>query len=76
MPSDQSRIIERTKIAYSPLHKAFEKHIKTIEDQGIKDRNILNIGMQIICMVWRCRKSFQQIVLKGQKILPNLMKIL
>ena len=33
---DQSRIIEQAKIAYSPLGKAFEKQIKTIEDQGIK----------------------------------------
>ena len=36
MPSDQSRIIEHAKFTYSPLRKAFEKHIKTIEDQGIK----------------------------------------
>ena len=36
MPSDQSRIIQHAKFTYSPLRKAFEKHIKTIEDQGIK----------------------------------------
>ena len=34
--SDQSRIIEHVKFTYSPLGKAFEKQIKTIEDQGIK----------------------------------------
>ena len=34
--SDQSRIIERAKFTYSPLSKAFEKQIKTIEDQGTK----------------------------------------
>ena len=33
LPSNQSRIIEQTKFAYSPLGKAFEKQIKTIEDQ-------------------------------------------
>ena len=33
--SDQSRI-EQAKFTYSPLSKAFEKQIKTIEDQGIK----------------------------------------
>ena len=36
LPSDQSRIIEQAKFTYSPLAKAFEKQIKTIEDQGIK----------------------------------------
>ena len=36
LPSDQSKIIEQDKLAYSPLGKAFEKQIKTIEDQGIK----------------------------------------
>ena len=32
MTSDQSRIIEEAKFTYSPLGKAFEKQIKTIED--------------------------------------------
>ena len=36
LPSDQSRIIEQAKFTYSPLGKAFEKQIKTNEDQGIK----------------------------------------
>ena len=36
LPSDQSGIIEPTKFTYSPLGKAFEKQIKTIEHQGIK----------------------------------------
>ena len=36
MPSDQIRIIEQVKFTYSPLVQAFEKQIKTIEDQGIK----------------------------------------
>ena len=36
LPADQSRIIEQTKFTYSPLGKAFEKQIKTIEEQGIK----------------------------------------
>ena len=33
---DQSRIIEQAKFTYSPLCKAFEKQIKTIEEQGKK----------------------------------------
>ena len=36
LPSDQSRIIEQAKFTYSRLGKTFEKQIKTIEDQGIK----------------------------------------
>ena len=36
MPSYQSRIIEQAKFTYSPLGKAFEKQIKTTEDQGLK----------------------------------------
>ena len=36
LPPDQSRLIEQTKFTYSPLVKAFEKQIKTNEDQGKK----------------------------------------
>ena len=32
--SNQQQIIEQTKFTYSPLGKAFDKQIKTIEDQG------------------------------------------
>ena len=34
--SNQQQIIEQTKFTYSPLEKAFEKQIKTIENQGKK----------------------------------------
>ena len=33
LPSNQKQIIEQAKFTYSPLRKAFEKQIKTIEDQ-------------------------------------------
>ena len=36
MPSNQQQIIEPVKFIYSTLGKAFEKQIKTIEDQGKK----------------------------------------
>ena len=36
LPSTQQRIKEQTKFTYSPLEKAFDKQIKTIEDQGKK----------------------------------------
>ena len=40
LPSNQQQIIEQTKFIYSPLGKAFEKQIKTIEDQ-VKNRLML-----------------------------------
>ena len=36
LPSNQSRLIEEAKFIYSDLGKAFEKQLKTTEDQGIK----------------------------------------
>ena len=42
LPSNQQQIIEQTKLTYSPLGKAFDKQIKTIEDQGKKQVNALN----------------------------------
>ena len=33
---DQSRITELAKFTYSPLTRGFEKQIKTIEEQGMK----------------------------------------
>ena len=36
LPSNQRQIIEQTKFAYSPLGKAFENQIKTVEDRGKK----------------------------------------
>ena len=43
LPSDQSRIIEQAKFTYSPLGKAFEKQIKTIEEQGKKQVEALEV---------------------------------
>ena len=42
LPSNQQQIIEQTKFTYSPLGKAFNKQIKTIEDQGKKQVDALN----------------------------------
>ena len=36
LPSNQQQIIEQARFTYSPLGKASEKQIKTIEDQGEK----------------------------------------
>ena len=43
LPSNQQQIIERAKITYSPLGKAFEKQTKTIEDQGKKQVDALKV---------------------------------
>ena len=42
LPSNQQQIIEQAKFTYSPLGKAFDKQIKTIEDQGKKQVDALN----------------------------------
>ena len=36
LPSNQQQIIEQARFTYSPSGKAFEKQIKTIEEQGEK----------------------------------------
>ena len=41
LPSNQQQIIEQAKYFYSPLGKAFQKQIKTIEDQGEKQIDAL-----------------------------------
>ena len=41
LPSNQQQIIEQAKFTYSPLGKAFEKQIKTIQDQGRKQIDAL-----------------------------------
>ena len=43
LPSDQSRIIEQAKFAYSPIGKAFEKQTKAIEEQGQKQVKALEV---------------------------------
>ena len=42
LPSNQQQIIEQAKFTCSPLGKAFEKQIKTIEDQGKHQLEALN----------------------------------
>ena len=41
LPSNQQQITEQAKFTYSPLGKAFEKQMKTIEDQGKKQIDAL-----------------------------------
>ena len=41
LPSNKQQITEQAKFEYSPLGKAFEKQVKTIEDQGKKQTEAL-----------------------------------
>ena len=43
LSSDQSRIIEQARFTYFSHEKVFEKQIKTIEDQGIKQVEVLKV---------------------------------
>ena len=43
LPSDQNRTIEQAKFTYSPLGKTFEKQMKTIEEQGKKQVEALQV---------------------------------
>ena len=67
LPSNPQQIIEQTKFTYSPLGKAFEKHIKTIEDQGQKQiraiqdqgqiKTIKNMLMMLKILYWSQKKK-------------------
>ena len=47
LPSNQQQIIQQAKFNYSPLGKALEKQIKTIEDQGTKQVKAIQDNKQI-----------------------------
>ena len=51
--SDQRIVIEQAKFTYSPLGKAFEKQIKTIEDQG--ENQIKNI---LLFRTFKTKRNF------------------
>ena len=48
LPSNKQQIIEQAKFTYSPLAKAFEKQIKTIEYQGEKQIKAIQDNKQTI----------------------------
>ena len=47
LPPNQQQIIEQGKFTYSHLGKAFEKQIKTIEDQGEKQIKVIQNQGQV-----------------------------
>ena len=48
LPLNQLQIIQQAKFNYSPLGKALEKQIKTIEDQGKKQVKAIQDNKQIV----------------------------
>ena len=51
LPSNQKQIIEKAKFSYSPLGKAIEKQVKTIEDPGEKQIKAVQNHREIkICL--------------------------
>ena len=48
LPSNQQQITQQAKFTYSPLGKAFEKQIKTIKDQGIKQVKAIQDNKQFV----------------------------
>ena len=47
LPSDQKQMIELAKFTYSPLGEAFEKQIKTTDDQGEKQIKAIQNQQQV-----------------------------
>ena len=48
LPSNQQQIIQQAKFNYSPLGKAIEKQIKTIEDQGKEQVKAIQDNKQLV----------------------------
>ena len=48
LPSNQQQIIQQDKFTYSPLGEAFEKQIKTIENQGKKQVKAIQDNKQLV----------------------------
>ena len=65
LPSNQQQIIQQPKFTYSPLGKAFEKQIKTIEDQGEKQIKAIQDQRQV-------KKIDYPFILKQKEIFNGL----
>ena len=62
LPSSNQQIIEQARLTYSPLGKAFDKQIKTIENQGKKQVDALNT-LNLIIM--------KKLQIKNENIIPK-----
>ena len=75
LSSNQQQIIKQARFTYSPLGKAFEKQIKTIEDQGKKQTDALKVlepkeqtkPVEINLIISQKLKSYLMILLTKEK---------
>ena len=81
LPFNQQQITEQAKYIYSPLGKAFEKQIKTIEDQGKKQVDALESlkpKEETKSIEDKCNNQskasiiFNDLINKGKKIMSKL----
>ena len=63
LPSSNQQIIKQARFTYSPLEKAFDIQIKTIEDQGKKQDDALN--------TLKSDNNNKKLEIKNQDIIPE-----
>ena len=63
LPSNNQQIIKQARFTYSPLEKAFDIQIKTIEDQGKKQDDALN--------TLKSDNNNKKLEIKNQDIIPE-----
>ena len=74
LPSNQQQIIEQAKFTYSPLGKAFEKQIKTTEDQGEKQiKAIQDQGLVKTIKKYFCDSENAPFISKQKEIFNELV---
>ena len=74
LPSNQQQIIEKGKFTYSPLQKAFEKQIKTIEEQGEKQvKAIQNQGQVKTIKTYGYNINYSPLISKQKEIFNELV---
>ena len=72
LPSNQKQIIEQAKFTYSPLGKAFEKEIKTIEDQGERQIKAIQNQGEIKTIKKYTNNEDSPLIPKQKEIFNNL----
>ena len=73
LPSNQKQVIQKPKFTYSPLGKAFEKQIKTIEDRGEKQiKAIHNQGQVKTIKKYDCDDEHSSLISKQRQVFDEL----
>ena len=74
LPFNQKDMIEQAKFTYAPLGKAFEKKIKTIEDQGEKQiKAIQNQGQVKTIKIYTFDDKDSPLISKQKEIFNKLL---